>query len=98
MTVKSASKSALTIEAIEGADSLDSIVTLLPDLAGRIRTLKGSEWGMSTNIFGAMERICDIAKEHNLTSEDVKGLELVVFSDMESNRAQYGANYMRRLC
>ena len=98
VTVETASKSALTIEAIEGADSLDSIVTLLPDLAGRIRTLKGSEWGMSTNIFGAMERICDIAKEHNLTSEDVKGLELVVFSDMESNRAQYGANYMRRLC
>jgi hypothetical protein len=40
-----------------------------------------------------MERICDVAKEHNLTSEDVKELELVVFSDMEFNEAQYGANY-----
>ncbi len=87
------SKSTLTIEAIEAADSLDSIVALLPDLAGRINTLKGSDWGMSTNFFEAMERICDIAKEHNLTSEDVGGLELVVFSDMEFNQAQCGANY-----
>ena len=66
---------------------------MLPYLAGRVRTLKGSDWGMSTNFFGAMYRICDIAKEHNLTSEDVKGLELVVFSDMKYNEAQYGANY-----
>jgi hypothetical protein len=47
VTVKTASKSALTIEAIEGADNLDSIVTLLPALAN---------WGMSTNFFGAVER------------------------------------------
>lgn len=93
VTVKTESNSALTIEAVEAADSLDSIAALLPDLAGRVSTLKGSDWGMSTNFFGAMERICDVAKEHNLTSEDVKELELVVFSDMEFNEAQYGANY-----
>ncbi len=57
VTVKSESKSALTIEAIEAANSLDSIVALLPDLAGQIRTLQGSDGGLSPNFFGAMERV-----------------------------------------
>ena len=98
VTVKTESNSALTIEAVEAADSLDSIAALLPDLAGRVSTLKGCDWGMSTNFFGAMERICDVAKEHNLTSEDVKGLGLVVFLDTEFNEESTVQTTMKRLC
>jgi len=48
---------------------------------------------MSTNFFKVAERICDVSEEHKLTAEDVEGLELVVFSDMEFNQAQYGYDW-----
>lgn len=81
-------KADLTVEAIEEAMTLNDIASLLPDLAGRVCTLKGAQWGGSTNFFGAMKRICDLAWENQLTPS---GLELVVFSDMEFNQAQYGS-------
>jgi hypothetical protein len=98
VTMKTESNSALTIEAVEAADSLDSIAALLPDLAGLLNTLKGSDWGISTNFFGAMERICNVAKEPNLTSEDVKGLELACFWTWSSTRRSTVQTTMKRLC
>jgi len=86
-------KSALTIKAIKEAESLDDIASLIPDLAGRVYKLKQSPWGGSTNLFGAMKRICEIAWHNNLTADDIKGLELVIFSDMGFNQAQYGARW-----
>jgi hypothetical protein len=80
----------LSVESIIGASSVEEISALLPDLADRVHKLKGSDWGGSTDFFKAAKRICDVIKEHNLTAEHVKGLELVVFSDMEFNEACYG--------
>ena len=77
----------LTIKAIEEADSLNDVVALLPDLSERVFTLKESDWGYGTNFFRAMECICDTARQNKMTSCDLQGLELVVFSDMEFNEA-----------
>merc|ERR1719498_83434 len=76
------------IESIRSASSLEEISGLMPALANRVVKLRGSNWGMSTNFFGAAQRICDVIEEYNLTVEEVQGLEIVVFSDMEFNEAQ----------
>lgn len=80
----------LSIESIESANSLLELSSLVPDLASRVRDLQGSDWGMNTDFFKAMECICEIATERKMTFDDVRGLELVVFSDMEFDQAQYG--------
>jgi len=83
----------LDVETIRGASSVEEISALIPNLADRVNKLRGSNWGMSTNFFKAAERICDVIQEHNLAAEDVGCLELVVFSDMEFDQAQYGSNF-----
>jgi hypothetical protein len=84
-------KTPLTIEAVESAKSLVELQALIPDLALRVERLKRSDWGMNTDFFKAMESICNLAKQNNMTSNDIEGLELVVFSDMEFDEAQYGS-------
>ena len=80
------------IESIRSSSSLEEISAFIPKLAKRVVKLRGSNWGFSTNFFKASQRICDVIEEHNLTEEEVKGLEIVVFSDMEFNEAQSGGN------
>lgn len=82
----------LDIESIRVAKSDEEISALVPNLADRAEKLRGSDWGCSTDFFRAAQKICDVIEEYNLTAEDVKGLELVVFSDMEFDEAQYGTD------
>eukprot|EP00573_Skeletonema_grethae_P001898 CAMPEP_0201686794 /NCGR_PEP_ID=MMETSP0578-20130828/1108_1 /ASSEMBLY_ACC=CAM_ASM_000663 /TAXON_ID=267565 /ORGANISM="Skeletonema grethea, Strain CCMP 1804" /LENGTH=905 /DNA_ID=CAMNT_0048170893 /DNA_START=30 /DNA_END=2747 /DNA_ORIENTATION=- len=82
----------LDIESIRGAQSVEEISALVPNLADRVDKLRGSDWGYSTDFFRAAQKICDVIEEHNLTAADAEGLELVVFSDMEFDEAQYGTD------
>ena len=82
----------LDVENIRGANSVEEILAMIPNLADRVDKLRDSHWGCSTNFFKAAQRICDVIDEHNLVAEDVEGLELVVFSDMEFDEAQYDSD------
>ncbi|KAL7486499.1 hypothetical protein ACHAW6_012104 [Cyclotella cf. meneghiniana] len=89
-------KGDLTIKEIEEATSLDDVAALLPDLSERVSKLRGSDCGFDTNFFRAMKCICDIALQNKMTACDLQGLELVVFSDMEFNEAQYGEDFNQK--
>ncbi|KAL7544168.1 hypothetical protein ACHAWF_007548 [Thalassiosira exigua] len=86
-------KDELTIEALEEAESLEDMAAHIPDLAGRVSKLKSSDWGCNTNFFATMQHICDVAVANDLKADDIGGLELVVFSDMEFDHAQYGSKW-----
>ncbi len=86
----------LDIESIRGAKSVEEITALISNLAERVDKLRGSDWGCSTDFFRAAQKMCDVIEEHNLVAKDVEGLELVVFSDMAFDEAQYGTNFNQK--
>jgi len=47
-----------------------------------VEKLKGSQWGMNTNFSAALSMILDVIVQNKLSVEEVKGIALVIFSDM----------------
>jgi len=54
-------------------------------LEEKVHILENSDWGGSTNIEKVFDLILDVVKKNNLSSEDIP--DLVIFSDMQFNRA-----------
>lgn len=52
-----------------------------------VNTLRGADWGMSTNFEAALLMILKAAEEAQLTADDVNALTLVVLSDMQMDIA-----------
>lgn len=55
-------------------------------LRERINELRRINWGMSTNLAGAFEEILRLAKEYNLSQEDIP-TKVLIISDMQFNSA-----------
>lgn len=64
---------------LEGHDNFVSMV----------ETLQQAEWGMSTNFDAALNMILNAIVEAKMEPEDVEGLTLAIFSDMQMNAADY---------
>jgi hypothetical protein len=61
------------------------------DFTSMVKTLENAEWGMSTNFDAALNMILDAIIEAKMEPEDVEGLTLAIFSDMQMDSAD-GAN------
>jgi hypothetical protein len=57
-----------------------------------VQTLQRADWGMSTNFDAALNMILDAIVEAKMEPEDVEGLTLAIFSDMQMNSAD-SVNY-----
>ena len=62
------------------------------DFTSMVNTLQHAEWGMSTNFDAALNMILDAIVEAKMEPEDVEGLTLAIFSDMQMDSAD-GANH-----
>jgi hypothetical protein len=62
------------------------------DFTSMVKTLQNAEWGMSTNFDAALNMILDAIVQAKMEPEDVEGLTLAIFSDMQMNSAD-SSNY-----
>ena len=75
------------------------------DFVADVQKIKNIPWGMNTNFHKAMDLILDTLVELKLPSEEVENLILVVFSDMQFDRAEsemgtekrFGSNTVREI-
>ena len=51
----------------------------------KVRSVAKAEWGMSTDFYAAMKRICDVVRKHKLGREEIP--DLLVISDMQFDAA-----------
>jgi hypothetical protein len=68
---------------LEGKKSEKSELTFIE----KVNKLKHAEWGYSTNIAAAFRLIIDAILEAKMTPQEVEGLILVIFSDMQFDQA-----------
>jgi hypothetical protein len=57
------------------------------DFTSMVQTLQHADWGMSTNFDAALNMILDAIVQAKMEPEDVEGLTLAIFSDMQMNAA-----------
>ena len=57
------------------------------DFTSMVQTLQRADWGMSTNFDAALNMILDAIVEAKMEPEDVEGLTLAIFSDMQMDSA-----------
>ena len=57
------------------------------DFTSMVQTLENADWGMTTNFDAALNMILDAIVEAKMEPEDVEGLTLAVFSDMQMDAA-----------
>jgi hypothetical protein len=57
------------------------------DFVSMVQALQNAEWGMTTNFYAALNMILDTIIITNMEPEDVEGLTLAIFSDMQMDRA-----------
>ena len=60
------------------------------DFTSMVQTLQNADWGMSTNFDAALNMILDAIVEAKMEPEDVEGLTLAIFSDMQMDAADRG--------
>jgi Mg-chelatase subunit ChlD len=59
------------------------------DFCSMVKTVAEAEWGMSTNFNAALNMILDAIISAKMEPEDVEGLTLAIFSDMQMDAADY---------
>lgn len=57
------------------------------DFVSMVQTLRNAEWGMNTNFDAALNMILDAIIQAKMEPEDVEGLTLAIFSDMQMDTA-----------
>ena len=57
------------------------------DFTSMVQTLQRADWGMNTNFDAALNMILDAIVEAKMEPEDVEGLTLAIFSDMQMDSA-----------
>lgn len=53
------------------------------DFVSKVHKVRNADWGMTTNFHAAMKMILDVIVQNNMKPENVEGLVLAVFSDMQ---------------
>jgi hypothetical protein len=74
----------------DAAVELRALLKSFGSVAERHERIKGTNWGFNTDLHKAMELVCETAKKARMSREEVQDLELVIFSDMEFDRAVEG--------
>ena len=64
-------------------------------LKEKVVSAQGAAWGGTTNFGAALQLVLDACVKHNIPSEQVKGLTLAVFSDMQFDMADGNSGYYR---
>ena len=59
----------------------------------KVYKVRNAEWGGNTNIYKAMELICDTLIYNNIEPNEVKNLTLCILSDMQIDDTLMGKNY-----
>lgn len=62
------------------------------DFCSMVKTVAEAEWGMSTNFNAALNMILDAIISVEMEPEDVEGLTLAIFSDMQMDSADHSFN------
>jgi len=57
------------------------------DFVSMVQTLRCADWGMNTNFDAALNMILDVIIQAKMEPEDVEGLTLAIFSDMQMDMA-----------
>ena len=72
-------------------DASPTWVNLEPykDFCSMVKVIQSAPWGMNTNFDAALKMILDAIVEANMEPEDVEGLTLVIFSDMQMDGADH---------
>jgi hypothetical protein len=65
-------------------------------LKEKVASAQSAAWGGSTNFGAALQLVLDACVKHSIPSEEVKGLTLAVFSDMQFDTADGNSGYYRR--
>jgi hypothetical protein len=60
------------------------LMNLKGNIMDKIRQISSSEWGMSTNLHAAMQKVLDVAIKGNVPQEEMPGM-LLILSDMQFN-------------
>lgn len=53
----------------------------------KYRAIKSSQWAMNTDLEKAFNLILSVAIEHQISSEEMEGFKLIIFSDMQFDQA-----------
>ena len=64
-------------------------------LKEKVSCAQGDHWSGTTNFGAALQLVLDACVKHNIPSEQVKGLTLAVFSDMQFDMADGNSGYYR---
>ena len=64
-------------------------------LKEKVASAQRAAWGGTTNFGAALQLVLDACVKHNIPSEQVKGLTLAVFSDMQFDMADGNSGYYR---
>jgi len=64
-------------------------------LKEKVASALRAAWGGTTNFGAALQLVLDACVKHNIPSEQVKGLTLAVFSDMQFDMADGNSGYYR---
>ena len=75
-------------EKLRKCDSLQEMQVLLGDLNERLADVYKLPWEMNTNIEAAFDEVLKICKDNRLTKEQVGGIKICIFSDMEFDHAR----------
>jgi len=71
-----------------------SFVSVSGSLSNRLRTMKNSDWGMSTNVEAVFNLLLDSAVQHSVQESDMP-TKILILSDMQFNQcANMGDNFM----
>lgn len=64
-------------------------------LKEKVASAKRASWGTSTNFGAALQLVLDACVKHRVPNDEVKGLTLAVFSDMQFDTAEGSGGYYR---
>ena len=74
-------------EKLRNANSLQEMESLLGDLNTRMDEVYRLPWEMNTNLEAAFDEVLMVCKNSPLTKEQVSGIKICIFSDMEFDQA-----------
>ena len=67
------------------------------DFFSMVETVKNTTWGMNTNIYAALDKILDAIIESKLSPEEVEGMILAIFSDMQIDAGDNGMTLFSKI-
>jgi len=80
-------------EKLRNCNSLEEMQSLLGDINRRLAEVYQLPWDMNTNVEAAFDEVLAVCKHNKLTKEQVGGIKICIFSDMEFDQARGGGQW-----